>query len=302
MKWTTVVLAGATLPLAVLPASAMGPNPKQLQSDVQNSIDVQARYWAPYGWIPIALPLGQKIGDVIDMSTRHRVASLSTCFGRQTVPTRNADSSLPSVDLQGDPGFKVALGAPQIGNLDIEGNFSKEIKLSLTEASGETVDEGLGTAGSGTLRAAYDEAKCPQIKDLVMGQPAAGAAAANVKPVQGPVAFKYFVIGGIITAKRQITLTAKNGVNVKVAADGLAAKLVSAIGNASFDVKPVSGTKTVTLTETKALPVAAQPAFLPYADYSGGALARHRVYWLPPKPQDLKTALPKLINEYTSGH
>lgn len=91
--------------------------------------------FVPYGLVPILIPRGQSVGDVISGLDGNYVARADECFSG--LAPREEPSALPSVDVTWDAAAQIALGLEAVAAGEAKGSAEDRVKVSFKEVSSQ---------------------------------------------------------------------------------------------------------------------------------------------------------------------
>jgi hypothetical protein len=257
----------------------MGKMPSQAIADqLAEYRRVLLAYFKAFNLLPILLPAGQKPGDVFDMSQRGVLLSRADeCFPGLVQPAAVPSALAYTFQLDSSKAG-LALGLPQLGSVDLSGDFEQTITVSYTDVKVVTVSErALSTSVSDSCK---DVAAVVRRTELPL------------QPATQPTLLA--VVGTLVTAKREIFIGAKGNFDAKASVDKVSTLLLAAgIGSSlkiigldpSMSVALGFGAKKGVLVQSdQELPVAFMPAFIPeilFTTVQGNGAA-------PPQPRALQ--------------
>jgi hypothetical protein len=259
-------------------AAAMGKAPPTSIGDqLAEYRRVLLAYFKAFNLLPIILPADQKPGDVFDMRQKGVLkARAAECFPGLAQPAAVRSALAYTFELD-STNSGLALGLPEIGSINLGGDFDRTVTVSYTDVTVATVSqEALSAAVS---------ASC---KDVV----------AIVKQSETPLGTGtppplLAVVGTVVSAKREVFIGTGKSLNLTASVDKLG-QLLEATGiGASLRIVGLDpnmsvalgfgGKQGVLIQSDQELPVAFMPAFIPEVIFSNLQGAEGR-----PSPQSLR--------------
>jgi hypothetical protein len=212
---------------------------------VQDYYDVMTSYFKGSHWIPVVIPRGEQIGNVYNVRNLQFVADGKTCFPQLMLPVPMS-TVLPTTATGGNVNGALAAGVKDVATAEAQLGASEGVNIEL-------FDPEVSAFPAVTLATLYDPQKCrflqKEIESTLAGTPFIGDTL-------------HVVVGEILFAKRKITANYKNNVSAKAELSNWQ-RFIRLVGlSASADISTQSD-RSVTVTTTKALPVAVRPAFVP---------------------------------------
>jgi hypothetical protein len=260
------------------PSVAMGKLPSEAISDqLAEYRRVLLAYFKAFNLLPILLPAGQKPGDVFDMSQRGVLsARAEECFPGLVQPAPVPSALAYTFQLDSSKAG-LALGLPQLGSVDLSGDFEQTITVSYTDVKVVTVSER-------ALSNSVSES-CKEVAAVVR------RVELPLQPPAQPTLLA--IIGTLVTAKREIFIGAKENFDAKASVDKVSTLLAVGISSSlkiigldpSMSVALGFGAKKGVLVQSdQELPVAFMPSFIPeiiFTTFQGNGAA-------PPQPRALQ--------------
>jgi hypothetical protein len=192
----------------------------------------------PHGLIPVLLPLGHEVGDVVAAHGRGFVSRQGDCFSN-LVPG-DAVSNLMAVELTWSAAAHIALGTEGVGDAEARGNADDLVQVRFEDVHARTVSRY-------QLRAALRPDACPEVRALLEG-----SASDVAKP-------DWLLIGQVITARSVVRIRRKRTGQAKLSfLQGLAERFgLRAHAEAGGEL---SHAENAEVSTTSPLPVAFRPA------------------------------------------
>jgi hypothetical protein len=192
----------------------------------------------PHGLIPVLVPLGHEVGDVVAAHGRGFVSRRGDCFSN-LVPSE-AVSNLVAVELTWSAAAHIALGAEGVGDAEARGNADDLVQVRFEAVQAVT-------ASRYQLRGALRSDACPEVKALLEG---------SISDVAAP---DWLLIGQVITARAVVRIRRRREGQAKLSfLQGLAERFgLRAHAEGGGDL---SRAETAEVSTAEPLPVAFRPA------------------------------------------
>jgi hypothetical protein len=260
------------------PAAAMGKvPPTSIGDQLAEYRRVLLAYFKAFNLLPIILPADQKPGDVFDMRQKGVLkARANECFPGLTQPAAVRSALAYTFDLDSTKSG-LALGLPEIGSINLGGDFDRTVTVSYTDVKVSTVSQE-------ALSASVSES-CKDVVAIVK-QSETPIDSATPPPLLA-------IVGTVVTAKREVFIGTDKSLNLTASVDKLS-QLLEATGiGASLRILGLDpsmsvalgfgGKKGVLIQSDQELPVAFMPAFIPEVIFSNLQGAEGH-----PSPQSLR--------------
>jgi hypothetical protein len=210
-------------------------------SNQQRLIAEYVEAFKPHGMVPILIPLGQEVGDVMDRLGEEFICRRADCFANLTA--REAPSTLPNIEVGAAAAAHFGLSVSQIGEAELRAMGGNRVILRFDDVAAEAVSQA-------AFRQSLRPDACPEVARLLAKDP---------DSLQDGVV----LLGQVFRARRIMRLERKREATGNFVLEGLQSmaerfglRLRAAGGG---DVKSA---ETVELGTTKSLPVAFRPAFI----------------------------------------
>ena len=219
--------------------------------------------------IPVFLPRGQEVGDVLEPSGAIK-ARRSECFPTLQLPGRKDSNSLSevSLELKAEGGF--GIGLKRIVEFFVSTNAQTSTRLKLSFANQQFV-----SASTNEMVRSFSKAQCPFLSDQVEGK----SVAADL------FGTPLLVIQEIFYAKKRLSIEVSRSADLQATVKGVETAVVPLGGN--VQVKGSTG-NAILVEAVDIVPVAVRVAFLPRPITGallggGGSPKVLNYYWQPTK-------------------
>jgi hypothetical protein len=237
-RFQTVCLAIASIAVLTLPG------PAQAQTDAAPQAALIQEYvgaFKPHDIVPLLIPMGQEVGDVVDKLGEEFIHRRTECFGK--LSPHEGPSRLPNLDLGAEAAVRLGLGLSQIVEADLHALGSNRVIVRFEHVTVQTVSQG-------ALKQAVNAQACPEVARLINKDPE------GLKETT-------FLVGTVFRATSVVRIDRQRQAGAEAGTSWLTAfarrfglKLrAEAEGN-------VESAGTVELSNTEPLPVAFRPALI----------------------------------------
>lgn len=233
-----ICLAIAAIALLTLPGPA---HPQTGAAPQAALIQEYVAAFKPHDIVPVLIPIGQEVGDVVDKLGEEFIHRRAECFGNLT--SREEPSRLPNLDLGAEAAVRLGLGLSQIGEADLHALGSNRVIVRFEHVTVQTVSQG-------ALKQTVNAKVCPEVARLINKDPEA------LKETT-------FLVGTVFRATSVVRIDRQRQAGAEAGTSWLTAfaKRFGLKLRAEADAN-VESAGTVELSNTEPLPVAFRPALI----------------------------------------
>lgn len=195
----------------------------------------------PYAMVPVLVPIGQEVGDVLDKLGEEFIHRSGECF--RPLRVHEEPSRLPNLDLGTAAAARLGLGLSNLADADLHALGTNRVIVRFDKVTMQTVSQG-------EFREAVNAQACPELARLINKDPEA-------------LKENTFLVGTVFRARSTVRIDRE-----RKAGGGVGTSWLTTFA-ARFGLKlraeaggDVDSAQTVELSTTDPTPVALRPAFI----------------------------------------